>query len=227
MSQFDFYGAIICFSLMVPGNVFAYRVICLNKRKRTHAIQVVAKGLGLQFASHGNDTLFGLVMASPLGAVGQSHRLTNLIHGKIGHTQVAVFDFEYREGKATPRHTVVRLHWRGTTLPGFTIGPRNWITRDLFESLAGRDDIHFASDSTFSSNYFLRGSNAKAIRRLFTGFVRNFYEEHLGLTTEVSGNRLHYYRAFVRVAPDDIQAFLNEALQLLALLQPANDKRNS
>lgn len=63
-----------------------------------------------------------------------------------------------------------------------------------------------------------------AIRELFTEDVLNFYEQHPGLSTEVSGNRLLYFRVKVRVEPDDIQSLLNEALQLLRLFQPANDE---
>ncbi len=227
LGKFDILGIVVSFAMAIPALIFAYRINCIAEKSRTHAFQLVAHSLGLQFAPFGNDELHGQLIVLQLDKVGQYHRLTNVMYGKIGHTQVAVFDFEYSLGKARPRQTVVRLSWRGAKLPDFSIGPRNWITKDLFESLAGRDDIHFASDSTFSDNYFLRGSNESNIRRLFTGLVRTFYAEHHGLTTEVSGNKLHYYRSCVRVPPDEVQSFLNEALELMVLLKPANAQRNS
>ena len=123
-----------------------------------------------------------------------------------------------------PRLTIVCLSWRGTKLPAFSLKPRSWINRDLFEMVSGRNDITFAAHTTFSHNYFLRGTNEVAIRKRFTAAVRNFYEQHSGLSTEVTGNSLLYYREAASLKPDDIQPFVTEVFQLLKLLRRANDK---
>jgi hypothetical protein len=50
--------------------------------------------------------------------------------------------------------------------------------------------------------------------------VLNFYERHSELITEGEGNKLLFYREGVVVQPENLQAFLNEALTLRALLSP-------
>lgn len=222
LGKFGFYGALLPHGLLIPGLTFAYRVNRFTQQRRTHAMRGVANRLKLRFVPDGDDELLRRVLASRLGRVGRAHRLTNLIHGTIDGVRVTLFDFEYREGKASTRQTIVRLSWRGAKLPAFTLGPRSWQTRDLFELVSGRDDITFASHATFSENYFLRGAKEGAIRKLFTSVVRSFYEQHPGLGTEVSGSNLLYYRAAVSINPDEIQPFLTEAFQLLALLRRAN-----
>ncbi|RLT03618.1 MAG: hypothetical protein DWI21_15495 [Planctomycetota bacterium] len=158
-----------------------------------------------------------------LTTVCRSPVFENLKYGTSHGIRFAIFDYQFVLPKfGTFCQTVVWLHWRGANLPDFAIGPGSWLGQDLFDLLTGRNDFHFESHPTFSKNHQIRGGNVSAIRELFTEDVLNFYEQHSGLGTEVSGNRLLYYRVKVRVEPDDIQPFLNEALQLLALFQPAN-----
>lgn len=223
LGKFGVYAALVPHSLMIPGLTFAYRLKLVAQRKHTHAMRGVANELRLRFAPDGNAELLWRVLTSQLGKVGRAHRLTNLIHGTIDDIRVALFDFEYREGKANPRLTVVCLSWRGTKLPAFSLKPRIWINRDLFEMVSGRNDITFAAHATFTHNYFLRGTNEVAIRKRFTAAVRNFYEQHPGLSTEVTGNSLLYYRETASLKPDDIQTFVTEAIELLALLRRAKE----
>lgn len=223
LGKFGIYVALVPHSLMIPGLTFAYRFNLIAQRKHTHAMRGVANELRLRFAPDGNAELLRRVLTSQLGKIGRAHRLTNLIHGTIDDIRVALFDFDYREGKANPRLTIVRLSWRGPKLTNFMLKPRSWINRDLFEMVSGRNDITFASHTTFSHNYFLRGTNEVAIRKRFTAAVRNFYEQHPGLSTEVTGNSLLYYRETASLKPDDIQPFVTEAIELLALLRRAKE----
>lgn len=223
LGKFGIYGALTPHSLMIVGLIFAYRFNLFAQRKQTHAMRGVACELGLRFAADGNKALLQRILTSQLAAVGQAHRLTNLIHGTIDDIRVALFDFEYRQGKANPHLTIVWLSWRGAKLPAFSLKPRSWINLDLFEMVSGRSDITFASHATFSENYLLRGEKEVAIRKRFTAAVRNFYEQHSGLSTEVTGNSLLYYRESASLKPDDIQPFVTEAFQLLALLRQAKE----
>lgn len=229
LRKFDSDGILISCAVVIPVFLFVFinRVDRFVVLRRSHGFRTAAHRLGLQFTPLGSDELHGQLILFQLDKVGQFHRLTNVIHGTIGRTQVAVFDFEYSYGKARPRQTVVRLAWRGAKIPEFSISPVTWFSKDLFELVYGQQGIQFDSDPTFTNNYTLRGLTASAVRRLFTGVVRKFYEQHPGLTTDVSSNRLFYFRAGVRVAPSDIQTFLSEAFQLLTLLQPGDDTRTS
>ena len=223
LGKFGVYAALVPHCLFIPGLTFAYRFNLVAQRKHTHAMRGVANELRLRFSPDGNAELLRRVLTSQLGKIGRAHRLTNLIHGTIDGIRVALFDFDYREGKANPRLTIVWLSWRGAKLPAFSLKPRSWINLDLFEMVSGRSDITFASHATFSENYLLRGEKEVAIRKRFTAAVRNFYEQHSGLSTEVTGNSLLYYRESASLKPDDIQPFVTEAFQLLALLRQAKE----
>lgn len=76
----------------------------------------------------------------------------------------------------------------------------------------------------FSKKYLLRGDDELAIRELFTGDVLRFYEQHPGLITEGSGNKLLFYRDKIVVKPDSIQSFLDEALAVRSLFQPTTER---
>jgi hypothetical protein len=176
LGKFGIYVALVPHSLMIPGLTFAYRFNLIAQRKHTHAMRGVANELRLRFAPDGNAELLWRVLTSQLGKIGRAHRLTNLIHGTIDDIRVALFDFDYREGKANPRLTIVRLSWRGPKLPNFMLKPRSWINRDLFEMVSGRSDITFASHTTFTEHYFLRGEkrgrDPQAIHRRCSQLLR-------------------------------------------------------
>lgn len=155
-----------------------------------------------------------------LTTLGRLPLLDNLMYGMSNGTRFAVFDYHYslpKIGKVC--QTVVWLHRPEAQLPDFAIGPGSWLSRDLLDLLTGREDFNFESHPAFLKNHQIRGRDVNTIRELFTADVLNFYEQHPGRTTEVSGSKLLYYRAGVR---DNHRSFLNEALQLLALFQPAN-----
>lgn len=193
-------------------------------RKRTQDLSAVACQLSFQFVPQGHDKFHQSLEEFHLATLGVRQRLSNLMHGKIEQTDVAIFDYEYviPAGKhsRTASQTVIWLQRRGTKRTEFALRPEsfwnaigNWI---------GHGDINFDSHPTFSREYLLRGDDENAVRELFTDDVLTFYEQHSGLSTEGAGNKLLVYRAEVLLAPDDITSLLTEALQLLSLLEPTN-----
>lgn len=128
----------------------------------------------------------------------------NLKYGTSHGIRFAIFDYQIVLSKfGTFCQTVVWLHWRGANLPDFAIGPGSWLGQNLLDLLTGRNDFHFESHPAFSKNHQIRSGNVSAVRELFTEDVLNFYEQHPELSTEVSGNRLLYFRVKVRFEPDD------------------------
>lgn len=71
----------------------------------------------------------------------------------------------------------------------------------------------------FSKRYILRGDNEEAIRSFFNAGVLEYYEQHLGLSSEGDGVKLIYYRTSKRVSPDKIQAFLQEGYDVFNLFK--------
>ncbi len=157
--------------------------------------------------------------------LGRFPLLDNLKHGKSDDFALAAFDYQYViQGKSSVVvcQTVVWLRRRGAKLPDFVIRPAagSWVNKDVLELFTGGGDINFKSHPTFSSQYLLRGHDEEAIRNLFTDDVLNFFEQTSGLIVEVAANKLLCYRSGINVYPLDRRSFVNEALQLLSLLQP-------
>ena len=191
-------------------------------RKRTYAIRQIARRLRFQFASQGNDKFYQSLEGFHLASLGMHQRLFNLMHGKMDGTDVAVFDYGYQLGKQQLSQTVIWLQRRGTKRTDFVLRPEvHWLAR-LESFFVEYQDINFESHPTFSREYLLRGTDEAAIRELFTDDVLTFYERNLGLSTEGAGNKLLYYYGGGHFEPDEIQSFLKEALQLLALLEPTS-----
>lgn len=200
---------------------FASNVTDFGARKRTYALRQIALRLRFQFVSQGHDKFHHSLEGFHLASVGMHQRLFNLMHGKMDGTDVAVFDYAYQLGKQQVHQTVIWLQRRGTKRTDFVLRPEvHWLGR-LESFFVEYQDINFDSHPTFSREYLLRGTDEAAIRELFTDNVLTFYERNLGLSTEGSGNKLLYYYGGGSFEPDEIQSFLNEALQLLSVLEPA------
>lgn len=185
-----------------------------NRRndQRYDVVQRVSRRLGL-----GLDQFH-------LTTLGRFPLLFNLQCRKADGTNFAIFDYQQVIGEGKRRkkvsHTVVWLQRRGTRLPEFAIRPTgDWISRDLFDLFTGPTDINFESHPTFSSHYLLRGDNEEAIRNLFNKRVLDFFEQQTGLIVECCGNKLLVYRERITVETDDRRPLIDEANQLLALLQ--------
>ena len=125
--------------------------------------------------------------------------------------------FEAPIDRGTPRQTAVCLQLRGTEPLRFALQPQGFWKSNF--SWVGEGDINFDSHPKFFANYLLRGDDENAIRELFNDDVLKFYEEHSGLYTECSENKLHFYRDGIREEPENIQAFLQLALRLRALFE--------
>lgn len=214
---------IVCF-LGTRINARSLARMSLIAAKRTRDLSVVARQLSFQFVPQGHDKFHQSLEEFHLATLGIRQRLSNLMHGKIEGTDVAVFDYEYLipNGKSsrTVSQTVIWLQRRGTKRTEFALRPESiW---NAIGTWIGHGDINFDSHPTFSHDYLLRGDDENAVRELFTDDVLAFYEQHSGLSTEGAGNKLLVYRDEVLLAPDDIKPFLKEALQLLSLLEPTN-----
>jgi hypothetical protein len=130
-------------------------------------------------------------------------------------------DYKYTTGGGRSSHTwyqtVLAIESDKLRLTRFVLRPENIF--DKIGSVFGKKDINFETAPVFSKRYILRGNNEESIRSLFNEGLLQYYEQHLGLSTEGDGTKLIYYRTSKRVPPDKIQFFLQEGYDLFNLFK--------
>ena len=148
-------------------------------------------------------------------------RISNVLTGKFNLIPVTVMDYKYTTGGGKSSHTwyqtVLVIESDKLLLPRFVLRPENLF--DKIGSVFGKKDINFETAPVFSKRYLLRGDDEESIRSLFNEQVVEYYEQHLGVSTEGDGVKLIYYRTSKRVPPDKIQAFLQEGYDVFNLLK--------
>lgn len=198
---------------MIPALIYHGMMANRLNEQRFDLVQRTSRRLGL-----GLDQFH-------LTTLGQAPLLSNLQCRKEEGATVAVFDYQQviGVGKAryTTKETVVCLQRPRARLPEFAVRPggTSWLSRDLFEVFTGPTDINFESHPAFSNSYLLRGDDEAAIRKLFHKGVLEFFEQQGELIVECCGNKLLIYRGNVTIEPEHRRPLIEEALQLLALLQ--------
>lgn len=209
--------------LIAVGALWAYR----REKKRTEEFAKIAQELGFEFSPYGDPALLKTLGDHHLFSQGHSRKLWNLMRGQAQGLEVILFDYQYVTGSGkhrhTWRHTVLCMQFEGGELPTFSLRPETvW---HKIGSWFGYQDIDFESHPNFSRRYLLRGGDEAAIRRLFTDEVLAFYEEHPGLSTEGSGNRLVVYRHSRRITPADTRSLLEMGFKVLGVLRSAAGRR--
>ncbi|MBI3467424.1 MAG: hypothetical protein HY000_30820 [Planctomycetes bacterium] len=194
--------------LVVAGFVaIVATVACLAhlyEKKRSAALKALAESMSLPFFPHGDLSLVQTLSSFPLFAQGRNKTISNMIHGDTEDTDLAIFDYCFTTGsgkhKHTTRQTVVYFDSRRLSLTDFAVRPEG-----LFQKLGkivGLDDIDFEDSPRFSSAFWLQGSNAAEVRKLFRSEVVQWFEKRLAVSAEGSGSRLILYQAARRTAPE-------------------------
>lgn len=212
-------AAIVVGVLALIGTII---VVALKaEKKRSTALQAAAERMKFTFSRKGDPDLLDRLTNFHLFSQGHSKKTTNVLTGKAGALDVAVFDYAYTTGGG--KHS---QHWRQTvifferddmSLPKFTLRPEN-----IFHKIGqvfGYKDIDFDSHPEFSKRYLLRGENEEAVRATFGDDARSFYESDLKLSTEAAGPQLIHYRAGKRVSPDEISEFIKQGVRVLTLFR--------
>ncbi len=212
-------AAIIVAVLALIGTII---VVALKaEKKRSEALQAAAERMKFTFSRKGDPNLLDRLKNFHLFSQGHSKKIANVLMGKAGALDVAVFDYAYTTGGG--KHS---QHWRQTviffqrddmSLPKFTLRPEN-----IFHKIGqvfGYTDIDFDSHPEFSKRYLLRGENEEAVRAIFGANARSFYESDLKLSTEAAGPQLIHYRSGKRVSPDEISQFIKQGVRVLTLFR--------
>ena len=158
--------ALVFFGLIVVVIVVAVVVTWRMERARTEALRRVAETAGLSFAPKADLDVVRSLGDVQLFGRGHSKRVTNLMTGRLGDQQVAVFDYGYSTGSGKSRNntsqTVVLLPSVKRSLPDLQMAPENPITR--MAEVLGYQDIDIESSPEFSRRYIVRGPDEAAIR---------------------------------------------------------------
>ena len=113
--------------------------------------------------------------------------------------------------------TVVRVASPSLRLPDFTLAPKT-LLEDLGEAFGVIHPVDFAGHPRFSEDYVLRGPDPEAIRGAIGERALAYLAAHRGWSTESRDGRLIVYRENDKVAPERLDAFLAEVLQLVRVL---------
>ncbi len=197
-------------------------VIALKiEKKRSAALQAAAEHMKFTFSRKGDPDLLDRLKGLHLFSQGHSKKITNVLMGKAGALDVAVFDYAYTTGGGQSsqhwRQTVILFESDDMGLPKFTLRPENVFHK--IGQVFGYQDIDFDSHPEFSKRYLLRGENEEEVRATFGVEARSFYESDLKLSTEAAGPQLIHYRSGKRVSPDQISEFIKQGVRVLTLFR--------
>ncbi len=197
-------------------------VIALKiEKKRSEALQAAGEHMKFRFSRKGDPDLLDRLKGLHLFSQGHSKKIANVLMGKAGALDVALFDYTYTTGGGQHsqqwRQTVILFESDDMALPKFTLRPENVFHK--IGQVFGYQDIDFDSHPEFSKRYLLRGENEEEVRATFGIEARSFYESDLKLSTEAAGPQLIHYRSGKRVSPDQISEFIKQGVRVLTLFR--------
>ena len=191
------------------------------EKKRTEALQRIADALNFSFERKGDELLLAIHNNFDLFSKGRSKKISNVMHGSSGDMDITIMDYKYTVGSGknstTYSQTLIVVQSKYLQLPSFTLSPENIFHK--IGGIFGYKDIDFNSHPKFSKQYLLRGDDEEAIRNTFNDELLEFYEKNKALNTESDYDKFIYYRAAKRLGPKDIQAFLQEGINLYGLFK--------
>jgi len=151
---------------------------------------------------------------------GRSRRLRNVLSRRTDRKETVIVDFSWRQGggKSSSQYsvTVVLQRFPHLFVPGFELRPEG-ISHKI-ASWFGYQDIDFPEDPEFSSRYLLRGDNEERIKEIFRMPVRLQLRERTEWSVEGAGEWIAVYRGMRRVKPEELDAFIREAEQLVEII---------
>jgi hypothetical protein len=191
--------------------------VVMNRRKereRTETLRGFAETAGLAFEARSDVAAIRSRGALPLFERGHSKLVRNVMVGRLGDQEVAVFDYRYTIGSGkqsnTTDQTVVLVPGAKPSLPDLQMAPENPITR-IAEKF-GYQDIDLESSPEFSRRYVVRGADEAAIRAALYPRATSYFAAHEGWMVEVQSGTVGIYRGDSRPKPGDMRTFIEDAL---------------
>ena len=211
----------IYIALAIGGSIF---ISISRQLKRQKELQLMADSLGFSYNDEQTEKVRGLLESSSMLG---NEMFFNVLGGTFNGTYFAIGDFNITVGsdsrKRKQYQTYVVIHSGKLTSPNFCLQPESALFRmaeGLLNRLTGSVDIDFPTHPDFSDNYFLKGSNEDAVRSFFTPRVLEYFQAHHGLSVEVFNGTLVFFRLGELVKPVDIQALIDNAMEVHQVLLP-------
>ena len=211
----------IYIALAIGGSVY---ISISRQLKRQKELQIMADSLGFSYNDEQTEKVRELLESSSLLG---NEMFFNVLGGTFNGTYFAIGDFNIMVGsdsrKRKQYQTYVVIHSGKLTSPNFCLQPESALFRmaeGLLNRLTGSVDIDFPTHPDFSDNYFLKGSNEDAVRSFFTPRVLEYFQAHHGLSVEVFNGTLVFFRLGELVKPVDIQALIDNAMEVHQVLLP-------
>ncbi len=211
--------------LIVTGIIAVIGIIIwaawFYEKKRSEALENIANSLNFSFKRKCDNSLILNHDHFDLFTKGRAKKVSNLMTGSSGDMNISIADYKYTVGSGknstTYSQTILIVESAHLNLPPFTLSPENIFHK--IGGIFGYKDIDFTSNPKFSKQYLLRGEDEDSIRETFNDEVLEFYEKDKTLNTEGNSNEFIYYRASKRISPKEIQAFLQEGINLYGHLK--------
>ncbi len=195
------------------------------EKKRTAALRQVAEQLGFEFFPKDEPKYLETIAAFPLIASrGRQKKLTNLMRGSSENFEVAIFDYSYVIGSGRSsrvvRQTPICLSSPSLQLPQFTLAEKGFWQN--VASVFGQQGIELEGHLPFAKMYVLHGADSNAVCQLFNDQIIQFFQSHANLNCHAAGSQMLVFKPRKRLKPEQIGGFLEDALQLLALVDAAS-----
>jgi hypothetical protein len=210
-----------------------------QRRRRDADLRQRAIELGFQFLGSAGDSARVLEEQGPFALLknGYGRYVRDVMRGERGGYDITVFDYgaAAREGGAHDWRTVVRVASPSLRLPAFTLEWQSWRgdplrrPEDRVERLEQhslyaevRDAlacVAFDHHPRFSHDYKVRGNDDAAIAATFGEAALAVFEQKPGWYIESLGDRLLLDRDRFTVPPARLEAFLDEVIGLVRVLE--------
>jgi hypothetical protein len=201
------------------GSLIVFTIVWAIKqeRKRKEAMRVFAESNGFSFVETADGP--GEVGLPEIELFGRGHskRMTNIMAGEVGGSQVRVLDYRYTTGSgknsSTSNQTIVAITTGDAGLPDFTLAREHFFHK--IGQVFGYQDIDFDRFPEFSKKYLLRGANEGAIRAVFTRRLIDAYINKLDCNVEARDGWLFVHQQGKRIKPELIQPKIESTFEVL------------
>lgn len=211
----DFFW-LIAILVCIGGLIFSH----FYEKKRSQALTLVAKRLGLSFSLAGRQTTHSRHEHLPLFNRGRSGKIKNEMWGDTSQYSVAIFGYQYTQSNGknstTYRQTVLSITSTQLNLPSFVLKPENALHK--IGQIFGYQDIDFEKFPEFSKRFLLRGDDEERIRSVFTSSLIRYLEKNPNLCLEAKNQTLIIYQDGQRCKTHEIKDFYQDGQTLMHYL---------
>jgi hypothetical protein len=202
-----------------------------EQRRRAERAQLAQK-LGLAFVP--KDT-FGLLQqlktfdlfSRERRWLGRNGKITNVMRGTVGDTQVYMFDYSYviSTGKSsrTIRQTVFFADDKNWFLPNFRLRPETWWHKVLAK-IGAQSDISFPENPDFSDKFWVTGEFEQLTRQTFGADIQAFLSERPPTHLEGSNYYLLAYKPGKVFNADEARTFFDHCCKLVEVMKKEGGK---